>query len=74
MKEQVSSSCKYDPFVPIARPDGQRLRKSFLKSKIYRAVFSKEGLSEGKDLEDIDISLTLSVLKPLHASCHYGSN
>ena len=38
----VLSSCKYDLFVPTARDDGQWLHKSFLKSKIYRVVFSKD--------------------------------
>ena len=39
----------------------QNLQSGFL-NKI------EEGLSEGKDFEDIDIPLTLSLLKPLHAS------
>ena len=44
--------------------------KAFLKVK-FTGWFSQkiqEALSEDKDLEDIDIPLTLSVLKPLHAS------
>ena len=44
--------------------------KAFLKVK-FTGWFSQkieEGLSADKDLEDIDIPLTLSVLKPLHAS------
>ena len=60
----ASSSCKYDPFVPTARPDGQWLPKAFLKAK-FTEWFS---LNEGKDLEDIDIPLTLPLLKTLHAS------
>ena len=39
----------------------QNLQSGFL-NKI------EAGLSEGKDFEDIAISLTLSLLKPLHAS------
>ena len=44
--------------------------KAFLKAKFTEWFSQKieEGLSEGKDLEDIDIPLTLSVLKPSHAS------
>ena len=44
--------------------------KAFLKKKFTEWFSQKieEGLSEGKDLEDIDIPLTLSVLKPSHAS------
>ena len=44
--------------------------KAFLKAKFTERFSQKieEGLSEGTDLEDIDISLTISVLKPLHAS------
>ena len=44
--------------------------KAFLKEKLAERFSQKieEGLSEGKDLEDIDIPLTLSLLKPLHAS------
>ena len=44
--------------------------KAFLKAKFTEWFSEKieECLSEGKDLEDIDIPVTLSVLKPLHAS------
>ena len=44
--------------------------KVFLKAKFTKWLLNKieEGLSEGKDFEDIDIPLTLSLLKPLHAS------
>ena len=44
--------------------------KAFLKAKFTEWLSQKieEGLSEGKDFEDIDILLILSVLKPLHAS------
>ena len=44
--------------------------KAFLKAKFTEWFPQKieESLSEGKDLEDIDISPILSVLKPLHAS------
>ena len=44
--------------------------KVFLKAKFTEWFSQKieENLSEGKDLEDIDIPLTLSVLKPFHAS------
>ena len=44
--------------------------KAFLKAKFTEWFSQKteEGLREGKDLEDVDIPLTISVLKPLHAS------
>ena len=44
--------------------------KAFLKAKFTEWFSQKieEGLSEGKNLEDIDIPLTLSMLKPLHTS------
>ena len=44
--------------------------KAFLKAKFTEWLSQKieEGLSEGKDFEDIDIPLILSVLKPLYAS------
>ena len=44
--------------------------KAFLKAKFTEWFSQKieEGLYEGKDLDDIDILLTLSVLKLLHAS------
>ena len=44
--------------------------KAFLKAKFTEWFSQKieEGLYEGKDLEDIDILLTLFVLKLLHAS------
>ena len=66
----ASSSCKYDPFVPTARSDGQWLPKAFLKAKFTEWFSQKieECLNEGKDLEDIDIPLTLPLLKTLHAS------
>ena len=44
--------------------------KAFLKAKFTERFSQKieEGLNEGKDLEDIDITLTLSLLKPFHES------
>ena len=44
--------------------------KSFLKAKFTEWCAEKidEGLEEGKALEDIDIKLTLTLLKPIHGS------
>ena len=44
--------------------------KSFLKAKFTEWFAEKidEGLEEGKALEDIDIKLTLTLLKPIHGS------
>ena len=46
-----------------------RVAKNFTKKEFtsYYSGVIQQGLQEGKDLENIEVDLRLSVIKPLHA-------
>lgn len=64
--EQVAVPANMTHFFQPLDLTVNKVAKNFIKKSYYSGVI-QQGLQEGKDLENIEVDLRLSVIKPLHA-------